>query len=65
MKQDSSDILIERAKAIEAAVKRGVRRALIDHKQRGNPIVAWQNNQVTWVSAEDIVVPDEPSESGR
>jgi len=61
MKQDPSDDLAARAKAIEAAMRRGVRRALIEHKQRGMPIVVWENNQVTWVPADEIVVPDEPA----
>jgi hypothetical protein len=60
-KPTSSDALSARAKAIEAAMRRGVRRAIIEHKQRGLPIVIWENNQVTWIPADEIVVPDEPA----
>ena len=48
-------------KAIEAAATRGVRKALIDHKRNGDPIVIWRDGQVVWVPAEDIVIPDEPA----
>ena len=64
MKQDAAKDRSEQAKAVEASVKRGVRRALIEHKQRGAPIVDWRDNQVVWVPANEVVIPDEPSEEG-
>jgi hypothetical protein len=48
--------------AIEAAVRAGVREALLMHKRLGNPIAVWENERVVWIAPEDIQV-DEPGES--
>jgi hypothetical protein len=61
MKRDLPNELAERARATEVAVRRAARQAILEHKQRGLPIVVWENNQVTWIPAEEIVVPDEPA----
>jgi hypothetical protein len=33
-----------------------VREALRRHKQAGNPIAVWQDDQVVWIAPEDIEV---------
>jgi hypothetical protein len=42
-----------------AKMREGVRLALIDHKRNGNPIVGYENGQIVWTEAKDIVIPDE------
>lgn len=42
-----------------AKVREGVRRALLDHKRKGNPIVGYENGQIVWTEAKDIVVSEE------
>ncbi len=37
-----------------------VREALIDHKRTGDPVVTMVDGRITWIAAEDIVIPDEP-----
>jgi hypothetical protein len=60
MKRDGSVDPSERAKAITAAIARGVRRAIQEHKRDGDPIVVCEDGMIRTVSAEDIVIPDEP-----
>ena len=44
---------------IERAIRRGVREALKQHKQAGNPIAAWRDGKVVWIAPEDIEIPPE------
>jgi hypothetical protein len=61
--QPSKRPLAERlqdSELILRAVSRGVREALIRHKQAGNPIAAWRDGEVVWIQPEDIEIPPEP-----
>lgn len=40
------------------ALRLAVRDALIEHKRDGDPVVVWEDGQVRWIVAEDIVIPD-------
>lgn len=40
--------------AIERAVARAVRHALLDHKRAGNPIAALRDGKVVWIPPEAI-----------
>jgi hypothetical protein len=51
------------AREIEAAAQRAVRRALIEHKRAGNPVVFWENGQIRWVPADGIEIPPAPGET--
>ena len=46
-------------KAMEAAMQRGVRKALRIHKALGNPIAVWENGKVVWIPPEKIEVEDD------
>lgn len=46
--------------AILAAMRQGVREALLLHKRLGNPIAVWRNDRVEWIQPEDIVVEQWP-----
>jgi hypothetical protein len=41
---------------IEQALRRGIHRALLRHKQLGLPIAVWEDNQVVWIAPKDIPV---------
>ena len=43
-------------RVIDAALRRGVRDALREHKRRGESIVVWQDGRVVTLKAEDIPV---------
>lgn len=66
MKNDSSpttEEILRRSEAVEAAVRASVREALIQHKQMGHPIVVWKDGQVCWIPAKEIEIPpEEPTE---
>jgi hypothetical protein len=47
---------------IDAALKRAVRRALLENKRAGNPVVVMRDGKMTLVSAEDIRVDEEEHE---
>ena len=57
-KNDEVDIdkLFEEGKAIDEAMKRAVREAVLEHKKAGNPIAAWRDGKVVWIPAEEIEV---------
>jgi len=48
--------LLQDNRLIEEAINRGVREALLRHKQAGNPIADWRDGQVVWIAPEDIEV---------
>lgn len=37
-----------------AAMRRGVRRALVEHIQAGQPVVEWRNGKTVWVWPEEL-----------
>ena len=37
-------------------IQAGIRAALLQHKQAGNPVCEWKDNKINWVSAENIPV---------
>jgi len=54
------DLLISWGEAVDRAVRRAARHALLDHKRSGNPIAVWENGRVEIVPPEEIVVPEDP-----
>ena len=48
---------------IDRALRRAVRRALVEHKRAGNPIVEWRDGKTFWLQPEDISEEDELPES--
>ena len=48
------DLLIAEEKAVDEAVERAVRHALLTHKRAGNPIASWKNGKVITIPAEKI-----------
>ena len=58
MKNKQVDIL----KQINIGVRRGVAKALDEHKRMGRPIVIWENGKIVHVPPEDIVIPEYPDD---
>lgn len=50
---------------IQEAMNRGVREALLRHKQAHNPVATWRDGRVVWVAPEDIPVDDDERPAGR
>ena len=44
---------------IDLGVRRGVAKALADHKQNGRPIYVWRDGQIIEISAEAIPAQEE------
>jgi len=45
--------------ALDAAVQRAVRKALLVHKKLGNPVATWKDGKVAWIPPEEIEVEDD------
>lgn len=45
---------------IEAALRRAVQDALLQHKRAGNPVPVWRDGRVAWIAPDDIVVESAP-----
>jgi hypothetical protein len=50
---------LEDIELIKQALGRGVRQALLRHKQLGLPVCAWRDDKVVWIAPEDIEVEPE------
>jgi hypothetical protein len=61
---DAPDIeaLFEDGRAIDAALAKAVREAVLQHKRAGNPVAVWRDGQVVWIPADAIVVDESPME---
>ncbi|HEY2839393.1 MAG TPA: hypothetical protein VGJ26_09600 [Pirellulales bacterium] len=59
----SAQQIAAQAAAVEVAVQRAVRQALIEHKQSGDPVVICEGDQVRWIPAEEIEIPELPDHS--
>jgi hypothetical protein len=49
-----ADVLAD-PQVIEAAVRRGVRAAVLAHARAGNPVAAWRDGQVVWLPPAEIL----------
>ena len=54
---------IDILKRFDIGVRRGVAKALREHKRLGQPIVIWKDGKVVKVAPEDIKVPPYPDDS--
>ena len=52
------DLFISEEKAVDKAVRRAVRHALLMHKRAGNPVASWKDGKVVMIPAEEIPVED-------
>lgn len=49
--QVTSDFLNMQGAAIDLAIKRAVREALLMHGRAGNPVAVWRDDKVVWLEA--------------
>jgi hypothetical protein len=56
MAKDTPNVaeILKQGKAIEDAVRRGWRDAVVLHKKLGQPMVVWKDGEVVWVSPEEL-----------
>jgi hypothetical protein len=55
----ASEILVK-SRAVEAAIRKAVREALLQHKRGGQPIAVWRAGELVWIPPEEIEIPDDP-----
>ena len=53
-RRDVSQILRENPRGIDEALRRGVRKAMLQHKKEGLPVVIERNGKIEWVKPEDL-----------
>ena len=53
--KDPNRIFLEECHLIDAALRQGVRDALLLHKERGNPVVIERDGKIVWVRAEELL----------
>jgi hypothetical protein len=53
--KDTEPALDDEQRRMNDAMARAVRRALLRHKQAGNPIAAWRHGKVVWIPPEKIL----------
>ena len=41
---------------IRKAIQSGINKALLQHKQAGNPVCSFKNGKVFWVKPDDIII---------
>lgn len=54
--RDRIDELLADKERIKAAVESAVRKAVLKHKQAGNPICGMKDGKLVWIKPEDIEV---------
>lgn len=53
--KDPNRIFIEEGHLIDEALRKGVRDALLRHKEHGNPVVIERDGKIVWVPAEELL----------
>ena len=53
--RDPNRVFLEARHLITEALEKGVRDALLRHKERGQPVVIERYGKIVWVSAEDLL----------
>lgn len=59
------DLLIAEEEAVDAAVLRAMRHALLTHKRAGNPVASWKDGKVVIIPVGEIQVEEVPSDGER
>jgi hypothetical protein len=53
--KDPARIFREEGQVIDEALRKGVREALLRHKERGNPVVIERQGRIVWLSAQELL----------
>ena len=54
--EDRISQIMNDGERVRAIIQSGINTALLKHKQAGNPVCEWRNNQVVWIQPENIPV---------
>lgn len=54
--RDRISEMFENKEEITKALAHGVHKALLRHKQAGNPVAVWRDGKTVWFKPEDIVL---------
>ena len=46
--------MLQKTAILEEAVRRGVRRALLDHARNNNPVCFWRDEKIVWLSPQQV-----------
>lgn len=52
--KDTNRILVEDGRLIDKALEEGVRKAMLQHKKDGLPVVIERDGKIEWVNPEDL-----------
>ncbi len=52
--KDTNRILVEDGRLIDKALEEGVRKAMLEHKKDGLPVVVERDGKIEWVKPEDL-----------
>ncbi len=52
--EDKISIILNNTEKVTAIIQSGIRAALLKHKQAGNPVCEWKNNEVVWIDPDKI-----------
>ena len=55
--------LCKDGRAVDAAIRRAVREAVLAHARAGNPVAEWRDGQVVWVQPAEVFARLAPDES--
>ncbi len=50
------DEYFHNGREIDEAMQEAVKKALLQHKKAGNPVVSWEDGKIVWIQPEDIPV---------
>lgn len=53
--KDPVRIFRDEGHVIDEALRKGVREALLRHKERGNPVVIEREGEIVWLSAQELL----------
>lgn len=62
LKSGSSDLLVVYGEAVDRAIKRAVRDALLKHKQANNPVAIWRDGKVVLLQPAEILTEKDDSD---
>ena len=54
IEKNTPNLLVKYRETVKKAIRKGVREALLKHKQAGNPVAVWQEGKVTLLRPEDL-----------
>lgn len=53
---EAPNLLTANSEAVKLALEKGIRHALLKHKQLNNPVAVWRDDQVVLLQPDEIVL---------